>query len=190
MSPRVSTRRLVGLLWLSVGWLLLSCIPVLAHATLLQATPAAGARLDEPPEQVRLRFNEPVNAEFDPLEVRDASGKRVDQDDARIDPNDARVLVEGLKEMPKGSYKVEWRVTSVDGHVVSGEYGFSVTGSGGQDPQNAVNNGIQPAANNDEGIFSVFPRTVVYGALSIGVLTLMIVLGLLVSRLAGRWGKG
>ena len=190
MSPRVSPWRLVGLLWLSVGWLLLSCIPALAHATLLQATPAGEARLGESPEQVRLRFNEPVDAEFDPLKVYDADGKRVDEDDARIDPDDARVLVEGLKELPKGSYKVEWRVTSVDGHVVSGEYGFSVTGSGGQGARNDADDSNQPAGSSGESAFEVFPRTVVYGALSIGVLALVIVLGLLVTRLVGRWGKG
>jgi methionine-rich copper-binding protein CopC len=189
VSPRVSTRRLVGVLWLSIGWLLLSCVPALAHATLLQATPAGGARLGESPEQVRLRFNEPVDAEFDPLKVYDAEGNRVDEDDARIDPNDARVLVEGLKELPKGSYKVEWRVTSVDGHVVSGEYSFSVTGTEGQGSQKDANNGNQPAGSTGEGAFEVFPRTVVYGALSIGVLALVIVLGLLVTRLVGRWGK-
>jgi copper resistance protein C len=189
VSPRVGIRRLASLLWLSVVWLLLSCVPALAHATLVQQTPAAGARLDEPPEQVRLRFNEPVDAEFDPLKVYDAEGDRVDEEDARIDPNDARVLVEELKELPRGSYKVEWRVTSVDGHVVSGAYGFSVTGSGDQDSHNGANNGDQPAAGNDEGIVGVFPRTVVYSALSIGVLALVIVLGLLVTRLARRRPK-
>jgi methionine-rich copper-binding protein CopC len=186
MSPTAGTSRLAAFLWLSVVWLLLSCVPALAHATLLQETPAAGTELGAPPDEVRLRFNEPVDAEFDPLKVYDSEANRVDEDDARIDPNDARVLVDGLKELPKGSYRVEWRVTSVDGHVVSGEYGFSVTGSGGQDAKNDANNGDQPVTRNDEGIFGVFPRTVVYGALSIGVLALVIMLGLLVTRLARR----
>jgi methionine-rich copper-binding protein CopC len=46
---------------------------------------------------MRLRVNEPVDAEFDPLKVYDAEGNRVDEDDARIDPNDARVLVGGSR---------------------------------------------------------------------------------------------
>jgi hypothetical protein len=81
---------------------------------------------------------------------------------------------------------VKWRVTSVDGHVVSGEYSFSVTGSGGQNSHNGAKTGNQPTAKNDEGILGVFPRTVVYGALSIGVLALVVLLGLLVTRLARR----
>jgi methionine-rich copper-binding protein CopC len=189
MSPRASTRRLAALLWLSVVWLLLSCVPALAHATLVQETPATGARLDESPEQARLRFNEPVDAEFDPLKVIDAEGNRVDEDDARIDPNDARVLIEGLEELPKGSYRVEWRVTSLDGHVISGEYGFSVTGSGGQGSRNDAGNGNRAAARSGEGTFGVFPRTVVYGALSVGTLALVVLLGLLVARLARRRRK-
>ena len=186
MSPTAGIRRLVALLWISVVWLLLSCVPALAHATLLQETPAAGGRLDEPPEQVRLRFNEPVDAEFDPLKVYDAEGNRVDEDDARIDPNDARVLVEGLEELSRGSYEVEWRVTSVDGHVVSGEYGFSISGSGEQGSRNGAGNGNQPAVGNGGGSFDFFPHTVVYGALSVGTLALVVVLGLLVIKLARR----
>jgi len=53
VSPTASTWRLVSLFGTSLVWLLLSCLPALAHATLLQETPAAGARLDEPPEQVQ-----------------------------------------------------------------------------------------------------------------------------------------
>ena len=93
------------------------CSPALAHAT-LRESPASGASLRGTPEQVRLRFSEPVDAEFDPVRVFDAEGERVDEDDARVDPEDARVLPAGLEDLPQGSYRVEWRVTSVDGHVV------------------------------------------------------------------------
>lgn len=85
----------------------------------------------------QLRFNEPIEAEFDPIEVYDEEGDRMDEDDARVSPNDARLLVADLEELPEGSYTVEWRVTSADGHPVDGGYGFAVeastaTGSAGE----------------------------------------------------------
>jgi copper resistance protein C len=127
MTPRAGSRRLVALLWLSAVWLLLSCVPALAHARLVQEEPADGAALAESPDRVKLRFSEPVDAQFSPLEVRNSEGERVDEDNARVDPHDARVVIVDLKELPEGSYGVEWRVTSIDGHVVDGRYGFAVT---------------------------------------------------------------
>src|SRR3712207_3898586 len=109
MRLRAGRRRLVALLWLSAAWLLLSCVPALAHARLVQEKPAGGATLAESPNRVELRFSEPVDAEFSPLEVRDSDGNRVDRDNARVDPDDARVLVVGLEELSKGSFTVHWR---------------------------------------------------------------------------------
>lgn len=88
--------------------------------------PPEGVALAEPPQQVQLRFNEPIEAEFSPLKVADQRGNRVDEDDARISSNDARLLLTDLQELPEGSYTVEWRVASADGHPVSGTYSFSV----------------------------------------------------------------
>ncbi len=126
-------------------WLAVLCVPALAHATLVQESPAAGASLDQPSGQVRLTFSEPVDAEFDPLKVYDAEGNRVDEDDARVDPDDARVLLVGLEELAEGSYRVEWRVTSIDGHVIEDAYAFNVAAgpgeNGGGSKANAGDNG-------------------------------------------------
>lgn len=116
----------MALLALSAVWLLLSCAPALAHARLVETYPADGDTLAEPPEQVQLLYNEPVEAEFDPIEVYDQGDDRVDEDDAREAPDNHRLLVVDLEELSEGSYTVQWRVTSTDGHPVSGEYGFAV----------------------------------------------------------------
>lgn len=112
--------------WVAAAWMLILCAPALAHATLVEASPPQGGEPLAPPERVELRFSEPVDAGFDPLEVRDASGARVDKGDARVDPEDARVVLADLEELTAGSYAVRWRVTSIDGHVVEGRYGFAV----------------------------------------------------------------
>jgi copper transport protein len=87
----------------------------------------------ESPDRVELRFTEPVDAGFDPVVVRDAEGARVDEHDARVDPEDGRGVSADLEELPEGSYTVRWRVTSVDGHLVDGRYGFAVGGTVGHD---------------------------------------------------------
>jgi len=181
--------RLVGVLVLATLWLTVWCAPALAHARLLQETPASGASLAEPPEQVRLRFNEPVNAEFDPVKVYDAEGDRVDEDDARMDPDDARVLLAGLEELPEGSYRVEWRVTSIDGHVIEDAYAFNVTpdagDAGGGSRAGAEDAGeAQPAAGEEPAAGSLggLDRSVLYSILT------FVVLGLVVLALvAARW---
>lgn len=129
MTTRSGVWRVAALLGLSAVWLLLSCGSALAHARLVETYPADGETLAEPPEQVQLRFNEPVEAEFDPIEVYDQEGDRVDEDDARVSPDDRRLLVADLGELSEGLSTVEWRIASADGHPIDGEYEFSVNAS-------------------------------------------------------------
>ncbi len=197
MVARAGSRRLVALLWLSAVWLLLSCAPALAHARLVQEEPADGATLAESPDRVELRFSEPVDAEFSPLEVHDSEGERVDEDNARIDPADARILIVDLEELSEGSYTVEWRVTSIDGHVVEGRYEFAVTDAGdAQSPsdargaegqkaeEHAGHTEREPAAQ--DGAQDGSAPILAYSALSIGVLTVVAAAAFLLTRLARR----
>jgi copper transport protein len=119
-------RRAVLLAGLAAVWLVLACAPALAHATLVEASPRPGGEMSKPPERIELHFSEPVDAEFDPVIVRAADGARVDAHHARVDPEDARVVLADLEKLPEGSYTVKWRVTSIDGHVVEGRYTFAV----------------------------------------------------------------
>jgi copper resistance protein C len=116
----------LGLAVLSMAW---HAAPALAHAELLRATPADGETLSEQPGQVRLVFDEPVRAEFDPVKVTDEEGDRVDGEDARALSGDPDVVVASLDVLPEGSYTVEWRITSADGDPISGGYGFAVDAS-------------------------------------------------------------
>ncbi len=197
MTLRAGSRRLVALLWLSAVWLLLSCVPALAHARLVQEEPADGATLAESPDRVELRFSEPVDAEFSPLEVHNSEGERVDEDNARIDPADARVLIVDLKELSEGSYTVEWRVTSIDGHVVEGRYEFAVTEAGedqvpsdargaeGQKAQeHAGHTEREPAAQ--DGAQDGSAPILAYSALSLGMLVVVAAAAFVLSRLARR----
>lgn len=130
LARRVALRALLGL---AISGLALAAGPVStagAHAGLLSASPEYEETVAGAPEQVRLRFNEPVEAVFEPVEVRNGHGERVDLDDARTEPEKPEVVTVGLREvLPAGEYAVDWRVTSQDGHPVSGEYVFTVAGT-------------------------------------------------------------
>lgn len=130
MPKRAAIRRGVLLAGLACAWIGLACAPALAHATLVEASPPRGSEVSTPPERVELRFSEPIEAEFDPVVVRGADGARVDAHDARVDPEDARVVLADLQSVPRGSYTVKWRVTSIDGHIVEGRYAFAVVAAG------------------------------------------------------------
>ena len=135
------------LLWL---FLISTCLVVatsgvaLAHADLESVRPADGARISDSPERLRLVFNEPVEAEFTPVRVFDEAGGRVDLDDARVSPDSPETLTVGLKPLPAGAYTVEYRVTSLDGHVIQGKSDFAVAeeaasaGSGEPEKQEAA----------------------------------------------------
>lgn len=100
-------------------------VPAFAHARLVEAFPADGENLSEAPGQIQLRFSEPIEAAFGPVEARGEGGERVDLDNARLDPEDPEVVAVDLEEnLPAGRYDVSWRVTSEDGHPINGEYAF------------------------------------------------------------------
>jgi copper resistance protein C len=193
MTPRAGSRRLMALMGLSAAWLLLSCVPALAHARLVQEEPADGATLAESPHRVELRFSEPVDAEFSPLEVRNSEGERVDKDNARVDPDDARVLVADLEELSEGTYIVEWRVTSLDGHVVEGGYKFAVARAReDQSPDDAREAEGQPAeehaghAEREPAAQDGSAPILAYSALSLGVLAVVSAVAFVLTRLTRR----
>jgi len=96
--------------------------PAFGHAHLSKSVPAAGATGASPPEIV-LSFTEPLEAAFSRIEIRDATGKSVEIGNTQV--KDATMRVP-LKSLPPGTYKVNWRVLSVDTHKSEGNFMFTV----------------------------------------------------------------
>jgi copper transport protein len=95
-----------------------------AHALLKSTTPERGARLDAAPEQVSLRFSEPVEAEFGAVRVFDSEGREV-QTGAPIQRG-TEVAVRLRDGLGEDGYTVTYRVISADSHPVSGGFVFVV----------------------------------------------------------------
>lgn len=173
ISWSYSLRGPAALVALSAVWLLVLCTPAFAHARLVQAFPGDGQALPEPPERVELRFNEPVEAEFGPIEVYDEQNDRVDQDDARADPDDARVVLADLEDLSGGSYTVEWRVTSIDGHVIDGEYAFAVNSSEPEVAEREEGPAAAGEPDSEARSTGVFGHVIHYGGLGVGLAALL-----------------
>jgi methionine-rich copper-binding protein CopC len=97
-----------------------------AHARLQRADPRAKSTVRTPPAQVRLWFSERLEPAFSSVRVLNESGEQVDKADSRVDPNAPKQLHVSLNALPPGTYKVIWRVLSVDGHVTEGNFTFRV----------------------------------------------------------------
>lgn len=112
---------------LTIG-IVLALAPTLAqaHAELVRSTPARRAVLVRPPDRVQLWFSERLEPAFSRLSVWDAAGVQVDLADAQVGADDPKRLAVSLGPIGPGTYRVRFRVLSVDGHVVESEYPFTV----------------------------------------------------------------
>jgi methionine-rich copper-binding protein CopC len=98
----------------------------LAHAFLDHAEPRVGAKVAKAPQEVRIWFTQELEPAFSNIRVFDSEGKQVDKKDSHLDPKDKSVLIVSLPSSPAGTYKVAWRVVSVDTHRTDGDFKFVV----------------------------------------------------------------
>jgi copper resistance protein C len=117
-------RALRSLLAIAVGSTLAAVAS--AHAFFDHAAPAVGSTVHGPPAQVKVWFSQSLEPAFSTVRVWDQRGKQIDRGDARLDPDDATVLLVSLPKLAPGTYKVTWRVLSVDTHVTEGDFTFDV----------------------------------------------------------------
>jgi methionine-rich copper-binding protein CopC len=93
-----------------------------AHARLTASEPAGGSSVTLPPQEVVLRFSEPVEADFAQSQVVGPDGARVDNGPPTVSGSELRQPLLALRT--PGAYSVAFRVVSSDGHAVEGTLGF------------------------------------------------------------------
>jgi copper resistance protein C len=100
-----------------------------AHSQLERTDPADGSQIDVLPDQITLTFNQNVLGLGDVLQVTGPGGSVADGGPTVVDNHVTQAILPGS---PAGAYTVLWRVTSADGHPISGRFGFTAaTGSSG-----------------------------------------------------------
>jgi methionine-rich copper-binding protein CopC len=95
-----------------------------AHAFLDHASPRVGNTVAQPPKEVVLWFTEKIESAFSTIEVRNEHGAAVTSGKTTV-VGGTRLRVP-LKSLPPGTYKVIWRVMSVDTHRTDGNFTFHV----------------------------------------------------------------
>ena len=115
---------------MAVAWMITTVAitgtaPASAHTVLTATDPAADAMLSAGPNRVSATFNEDLQTTFAAMTVVGPDGNLWSSGETEVRGPVASVGVRPLG--PSGRYTVNYRVTSDDGHVVSGSWSFTVT---------------------------------------------------------------
>ena len=96
-----------------------------AHAVRIATDPADEAALAQGPQRVSATFNEELQPEFAAMTVVGPDGNLWSAGDPQVQ---GAVIGVGVRPLgPAGTYTVNYRVTSADGHPVSGSWSFRLT---------------------------------------------------------------
>lgn len=98
----------------------------LAHAKLQTSQPAASSELASSPKQIRLQFNERLEAAFSTIQLVDAKDAVLPLPKMEFDKTDPKVMFATVPPLRPGQYRVRWSVMAHDGHKVKGEFAFRV----------------------------------------------------------------
>jgi copper resistance protein C len=103
--------------------LLLGIREAAAHAFLDHASPLVGSTVASAPSEVTLTFTQKLETAFSTMSVTNAAGQRVDGGSVSVSGNTMRV---SIRAAGAGTYRVTWRVLSVDTHTTQGNFTFRV----------------------------------------------------------------
>ncbi len=114
--------RFAAVLALVVSGLVLGAGPALAHDQLEESNPKDGATVATLPEQIELTFNNNPLALGAVVKIESPDGDVTEGKPKIVDETVSQAIAPGA---PAGEYNVQWRVTSSDGHPISGEFSFT-----------------------------------------------------------------
>lgn len=116
-------------LLLAFASLFAAASPAQAHDVLTGSNPAADSTIETLPAQMTLTFSAVISAEpgASEVQVTDAAGTVLTDGAPSVQDN---VLTQPLLEgAGSGTITVLWKVVSSDGHPISGQFAFTVTGA-------------------------------------------------------------
>jgi copper resistance protein C len=97
-----------------------------SHALFNHSEPRVGATVSGCPKQVLIWFDSPLKPSSSTVRVESESGKRVDNLDGHVDSSDDTILEVNLPCLSAGTYRVFWKVVSLDGHGTNGSFAFTI----------------------------------------------------------------
>ena len=100
--------------------------PALAHAIVLDSTPAAGSVVPGPDVALEVRFNCRIDGERSQLSLLSEDGR--DREIERSQVVAKGTLSSRATGLAPGAYRLRWQVLAVDGHITRGDIAFRVAG--------------------------------------------------------------
>jgi hypothetical protein len=97
-----------------------------AHAFLDKADPRVGSVVAHAPSAIRLTFTQAVVVPFCRVTVTGPPGFGGAGSPHAVHADPLGLAVDLKSPTPAGTYKVRWRVLSVDTHVTEGDFSFQV----------------------------------------------------------------
>ena len=122
MSPGPLVR--VVFLFFAVAVTLLSPSSLLAHAVLLESSPALKSSVAGPDVSLKLRFNVRIDAARSRLTLVDPEGASHTLEISKQDSPE--IISAEAKALHPGLYRIRWQVLASDGHITRGEIPFTV----------------------------------------------------------------
>lgn len=99
---------------------------VYAHAFLDRAEPRVGSTQTKRPREIILVFTEKIKPTLSTVAVYDRAGSRLDLGKVNLDVHNATILHVPIQPIGPGTYRVVWRVVSVDTDQTEGRFTFSI----------------------------------------------------------------
>lgn len=100
--------------------------PASAHAVVTSSTPIDGQNLAVSPQEVQITFSEGVSSDLGGLTVLNSSGDRVDNNDSKVGATGTVLSATVQPDLTDGTYVMNYRVVSADGHPIAGAIVFGV----------------------------------------------------------------
>jgi len=104
--------------------LLVGTAPALAHAIVIDSTPAAGGTVTGPDLLIELRFNSRIDHERSRLTLYLPDGRI--RSLAQVPDAAPDVVAARAAGLTPGAYRLRWQVLAVDGHITRGDVPFQV----------------------------------------------------------------
>ena len=103
--------------------LVLAAPPALAHAILVDSTPAPNAHVPAGQLAITLRYNSRIDARRSKVSLSAPDGTTTRLAAAA---GDAPQVLQASVAVTPGDYKLRWQVLAVDGHITRGSVPFTV----------------------------------------------------------------
>lgn len=123
MKPSYTKKILTSLLFTAAITVPFS---VFAHAIMVKSQPQQNAIVTISPKQIDVWFNDKVGGEYKAVAVIDSKGNRVDNKDVQQEMLDSSHLYCTVPTLPADTYTVRYRVVSIDTHIVTGKFQFTI----------------------------------------------------------------